>query len=311
MNVLVTGGAGFIGSHLIDRLLEKNHKVTCIDNFTLGNIENLQNALMSTEFELIEMDLLSKNELNTVFKKNSFEEVYHLAANSDIQKGIESTNRDLELTFQTTVNVLEAMRLNNVAKILFTSSPTVFGSHNNPLTEELTMKPESLYGAAKLASEAYIRAFSSLYNIQSWIIRLSNTVGERATHGILFDFLNKIKDNPDELIVLGDGTQSKPYMYVHELIDSIFFVMNKSNNLINVFNVGPKDEIQVSEIARIFLENFGQHQKIKYTGGKIGWKGDISNYSHNSQKINQLGWEAKLTSKEAIIKTVQKIKELS
>jgi UDP-glucose 4-epimerase len=277
----------------------------------LGNIENLQNALMSTEFELIEMDLLRKNELNTVFKKNSFEEVYHLASNSDIQKGIESTNRDLELTFQTTVNVLEAMRINNVAKILFTSSPTVFGSHNNPLTEELTMKPESLYGAAKLASEAYIRAFSSLYNIQSWIIRLSNTVGERATHGILFDFLNKIKDNPDELIVLGDGTQSKPYMYVHELIDSIFFVMNKSNNLINVFNVGPKDEIEVSEIARIFLENFGQHQKIKYTGGKIGWKGDISNYSHNSQKINQLGWEAKLTSKEAVIKAVQKIKELS
>jgi UDP-glucose 4-epimerase len=311
MNVLVTGGAGFIGSHLIDRLLEKNHKVTCIDNFTLGNIDNLQNALMSSEFELIEMDLLHKNELNTVFKKNSFEEVYHLAANSDIQKGIESTNRDLELTFQTTVNVLEAMRLNDVEKILFTSSSAVFGSHDNALTEDLTMKPESLYGAAKLSSEAYIRAFSTLYNIQSWIIRLSNTVGERLTHGILFDFLKKINTNRDELIVLGDGTQSKPYMYVHELIDSIFFVMNNSNSLINVFNVGPKDEVTVSEIASIFIENFGQNQKIKYTGGKIGWKGDISKYSQNSQKINQLGWEPKLTSKEAIIKTIQKIKQLN
>ena len=309
MKILVTGGAGFIGSHLVDRLLAKGKKVVCVDNFLLGKEEHLKNALMNEHFELHNFDLLEMDKLDALFNEEKFDIVYHLAANSDIQAGIESTNRDLELTFLLTYNVLECMRKHNVGKILFTSSPTIFGNHNVPLTENLPMKPESLYGASKLASEAYIRAFCALYGIQAWILRLSNMVGERTTHGILFDFINKVKNNPNELVVLGDGNQNKPYMYVHELIDCMFFVIENANQKINAFNVGPNDGVKVSEIAELFLKYFGTGQKIKYTGGKTGWKGDVPFYSHNSKKLNILGWEPKLSSKDAVNKAMIKMKQ--
>tara|TARA_B100001123_G_C15328718_1_gene1030468 strand:- start:2033 stop:2968 length:936 start_codon:yes stop_codon:yes gene_type:complete len=308
MKCLVTGGAGFIGSHLIDRLLANGEEVVCVDNLLLGKKENLSDASNNHFFQFYNFDLLNIKELDSLFKTENFKMVFHLAANSDIRAGIKSTNRDLQLTFLLTYNVLECMRKHNVDKILFTSSPTIFGNHNVPLSEDLPMKPESLYGASKLASEAYIRAFSALYGIQAWILRLSNMVGDRATHGILFDFLKKVKNNPNELIVLGDGNQNKPYMYVQELIDCMFFVINNSNQKINAFNVGPKDGVKVSEIAELFLEYFGTGQAIKYTGGETGWKGDVPFYSHNSKKLNALGWEPKFTSKGAVIKAIKKMK---
>ena len=308
MKCLVTGGSGFIGSHLVDRLLGRGNQVVCVDNFLLGKKEHLENALKNENFELHNFDLLEIDKLDTLFKEENFDFVYHLAANSDIRAGIESTNRDLQLTFMVTYNVLECMRKYNVSKILFTSSPTIFGNHNVALTEDLSMKPESLYAASKLAAEAYIRAFSALYGIRAWLLRLSNMVGERATHGILFDFMKKIKNNPKELIVLGDGNQEKPYMYVHELIDCMFFVIENSNQKINAFNVGPKDGVKVSEIAELFLKHFGTGQKIKYTGGKTGWKGDVPFYSHNSIKLNTLGWEPKLSSMDAVNKAMIKMK---
>jgi UDP-glucose 4-epimerase len=308
MNVLVTGGAGFIGSHLVDRLLAQGENVVCVDNFLLGNKNNLANALKNKAFQFYDFDLIDMGKLDSLFEKEKFDIIFHLAANSDIQAGIKSTNRDLQLTFLLTYNILECMRKYNVSKILFTSSPTIFGNHNVPLTEDLPMKPESLYGASKLAAEAYIRAFSALYRIQSWILRLSNMVGGRLTHGVLFDFLEKVKQNPDELIVLGDGNQQKPYMYVHELIDCMFFVLENANQQVNAFNVGPKDGVKVSEIAKLFLKYFGTGQKIKYTGGKTGWKGDVPFYSHNSIKLNSLGWKPKLSSKDAIIKAMLEMK---
>jgi len=309
MKILVTGGAGFIGSHLIDRLLVKGEEVVCIDNLLLGKKEFLKDAMKNEHFQFHNFDMLLMDKLDGIFKKEKFDFVYHLAANSDIQAGIASTNRDLQLTFKLTYNVLECMRRHNVGKILFTSSPTIFGNHNEPLTEELPMKPESLYGASKLASEAYIRAFSSLYGIQAWILRLSNMVGERSTHGILYDFVNKVKNNPNELVVLGDGNQNKPYMYVHELIDCMFFVINNAKKKINAFNVGPKDSVKVSEIAKLFLKHFGSGQKIRYTGGTTGWKGDVPFYSHNSIKLNTLGWEPILTSEDAVKKAIIKMKQ--
>tara|TARA_B100001996_G_C18645615_1_gene587278 strand:- start:670 stop:1605 length:936 start_codon:yes stop_codon:yes gene_type:complete len=309
MNTLVTGGAGFIGSHLVDKLLDNGHKVVCVDNFLLGTKDNLSDAMKSPMFKLYEFDLLDLKRLDLLFQKKNFDMVYHLAANSDIQRGIKSTDTDLNLTFLITYNVLECMRKHNTRKILFTSSPTVFGNHDVALTEDLPMKPESLYGASKLASEAYIRAFSTLYGIQSWVLRLSNMVGERTTHGILFDFVKKVKKNKEELIVLGDGNQFKPYMYVGELIDCMLFVVDNANKQFNIFNVGPKDGVKVSTIAKIFLEYFGEGQKIKYTGGLTGWKGDVPFYSHNSEKLNRLGWEPKLSSEAAIRKAVDRIKE--
>ena len=308
MNILVTGGAGFIGSHLVDSLLDKGDRVVCIDNFLLGTKENLNSAFNNSNFKLYEFDLIDLEQLNKVFIKEKFDFVYHLAANSDIKAGIKSTNRDLELTFLITYNVIECMRKNNVKKILFTSSPTVFGNHNVALTEDLPMKPESLYGASKLASEAYIQAFSALYGLQIWILRLSNMVGERVTHGILFDFLEKIENNNKELIVLGDGNQKKPYMYVHDLVDCMHFVIKNSSDRANIFNVGPKDGVEVSEIAKIFLKYFGSGQRISYTGGKTGWKGDVPFYNHNSEKLNSLGWKPKFSSKDAVETAIKKMK---
>tara|TARA_B100000676_G_C18024719_1_gene814893 strand:- start:836 stop:1771 length:936 start_codon:yes stop_codon:yes gene_type:complete len=309
MKVLVTGGAGFIGSHLVDFLLSKGNEVVCVDNLLLGNKENIEEANKNKMFEFHEFDLLDKYKLNSLFEINNFDRVYHLAANSDIQEGIKSTNRDLELTFLTTFNVLESMRINHVKELFFTSSPAIFGRHEVSLSENLEMNPESLYGASKLASEAYVKTFSSLYGIKSWILRLSNTVGERSTHGILYDFLNKLEKSDTELVVLGDGSQLKPYMYINELIECIFYVTENANDLINIFNVGPKDGIRVSRIAELSIEGFGSNQKIRYTGGETGWKGDIPFYSHDSKKLSNLGWDVKLTSEEAVIKAISMIKE--
>ena len=304
MKILVTGGAGFIGSHLVDRLLEKRQSVVCVDNLLLGRRDFLTNAMKNKNFTFYNFDLLDIDKLDKLFKEQQFDFIYHLAANSDIRAGVADTSTDLNLTFKLTYNILECMRVNKVNKILFTSSPTVFGDTDKPLTEDLPMKPESLYGASKLASEAYIRAFSSLYGFQSWMLRLSNMVGGRATHGILYDFVYKVQNNPNELIVLGDGKQCKPYMYVQELIDCIFFVVENATDQVNTFNVGPKDGARVSEIAKLFLKYFGKDHKIKYTGGKTGWKGDVPFYSHNSEKLNNLGWAPKLSSIEAVEKAV-------
>ena len=309
MKVLVTGGAGFIGSHLVDSLLSKGNEVVCVDNLLLGNKENIEEANKNKMFEFHEFDLLDKYKLNSLFEINNFDRVYHLAANSDIQEGIKSTNRDLELTFLTTFNVLESMRINHVKEFFFTSSPAIFGRHEVSLSENLEMNPESLYGASKLASEAYVKTFSSLYGIKSWILRLSNTVGERSTHGILYDFLHKLEKSDTELVVLGDGSQLKPYMYVNELIECIFYVTENANDLINIFNVGPKDGIRVSRIAELSIEGFGSNQKIRYTSGETGWKGDIPFYNHDSKKLRNLGWDVKLTSEEAVIKAISMIKE--
>ena len=307
MKVLVTGGAGFIGSHLVDRLLENGYKVVCIDNLSLGRKEFLSNSMDNNNFSFYEFDLLDIDSLKHIFLKYSFDMIFHLAANSDIRAGIDSTDRDLKLTFLLTYNVLECMRLYEVEKILFTSSPAVFCSHGTSLTEDLAMRPESLYGASKAASESYISAFSSLFGTKAWILRLSNMVGNRATHGILYDFSKKIKNNPNELIVLGDGNQNKPYMHVHELIDCMFFLLKNANDDLNIFNVGPSDSVKVSEIANMFLKDFGTGQVIKYLGGKGGWKGDVPFYSHNSIKLNVLGWAPKLSSREAVEKSIKEM----
>ena len=195
MKILVTGGAGFIGSHLVDRLLDNDHEIVCIDNLILGKEEFLLDAKKNKNFCFYKEDLLDINYLKDVFSENSFDMVFHLAANSDIKAGVETTDRDLNLTFLLTYNVLECMRLFDVKEIMFTSSPAIFGNHETSLSEDLPMRPESLYGASKLASESYIRAFSSLFGIKAWILRLSNMVGSRSTHGILYDFLCKIKNN--------------------------------------------------------------------------------------------------------------------
>lgn len=305
--ILVTGGAGFIGSHLIDRLLEEGNQVFCIDNFILGNLENLKKAKNNRFFKLYNADLLDLEVIDQIFNREDFDIVYHLAANSDVKEGALTTSRDLNLTFMTTYNVLECMKKYKVKKLIFTSTPAVFGNKSQALVEEMTANPESLYGASKLASEFFIKTFSNLYGINCWIVRLSNIVGERSTHGVIHDFLIKIDSNKNELNVLGDGNQSKPYMYVKDIVDAIIFIFKNAAERINVYNVGPKDSTKVSKIAEILLEEYGAKRKIVYGTNKFGWKGDVPYYTYNANKLQKLGWKTKYDSTEAVRVAIRNI----
>ena len=219
MKVLVTGGAGFIGSHLVDRLLAKGDKVVCVDNFLLGKKEHLKNALGSERFRMYAFDLMELEKLDEMFREEKFDMVYHLAANSDIKLGHSKIRRDLDNTFLTTFNVLACMKEHDVKEILFASSSAVYGELNEPLSESSgPLFPISLYGASKLASEAYISGFRENYGMKAWIIRFPNVIGWRLTHGVIYDFLNRLEVNKSELLVLGDGKQQKPYLYIDDLI---------------------------------------------------------------------------------------------
>ena len=309
MKILVTGGAGFIGSHLVDRLLERNNRVVCVDNFILGRREHLKDAMENPNFSLHELDLLELDKLDELFNQENFDAVFHLAANSDIRAGTESTERDLKLTFMTSYHVLECMQRYDVKKILFASTGAIFGDQEERLKEESVALPESLYGASKLASEAFIYAFSGLYDIQAWICRFPNVVGDRSTHGIIFDLLEKLDRDPANLEVLGDGKQSKPYMYVHELIQALLYIFENADEKINIFNIGPSDQTSVAEIAQLVLEGYGAKQKIMYTGGTQGWKGDVPRYEYDTQKLQKLGWGPPTTSFEAVRLAVRKVIE--
>jgi len=309
LTALVTGGAGFIGSHLVDRLLEAGYRVVCVDNFVLGRREHLQKAAEHADFLLEELDLLDLPGLDRLFSSETPDIVFHLAANSDIREGTKSTDRDLQLTFMTTYNVLECMRRHGIRRLFFTSTPAIFGEHDEALHEHTSVRPESLYGASKLSAEAFIMAFSGLYDMQAWICRLSNIVGERSTHGIILDLLEKLTSNTSELEVLGDGTQTKPYMYFHEIVEAFMFIIAHSDDRLNIFNIGPRDTTTVAEIAEIVLELAGDGQRIAYTGGDRGWKGDVPLYSYQPSKLEALGWPPPMTSTQAVRTAVTRIIE--
>ena len=308
MNILVTGGAGFIGSHLIDYLIKEGHNVTCVDDLSLGREKNIKHQKGRANFKFIKMNILNKNKLDKVFKGNGFECVFHFVANSDISRGSKYINVDLEKTLQTTLDVLDCMKKNNVRKIVFASSSAIYGELNKVLNEDTgPLFPISFYGAAKLSSEAYISVFCANYGIKAWIFRFPNVVGERATHGVIYDFINKLKKNPKELVILGDGKQNKPYMYVKDLVEGIIFAWKNSNESINYFNLGVESLTTVTRIAEIVVEEMGlKNVKFRYTGGKRGWVGDIPTYRFDISKINKLGWKSNLkTSDEAIRKAVR------
>ncbi len=307
MNILITGGAGFIGSHLCDALLSEQHKVTVVDNLILGRIENISHLSDNENFKFIKEDLLNMEQLRSIFKENAFEMVYHLAANSDIQKGGADPDVDYQLTFKTTYNVLQCMKEFDVKKLFFASTSAIYGETTENLYENFgPLQPVSNYGAGKLASEAFISAFSATYNIQTWITRFPNVVGERFTHGVIFDFINRLKTNPIELTVLGNGEQNKPYLYVKDLVEGILFVCNNTHERFNVYNLGSYSRTKVKEIAQMVIEEMGLNAEIKFTGGDRGWIGDVPEFKYDLSKINDLGWEAKINSNDSVRIAIQK-----
>jgi UDP-glucose 4-epimerase len=308
MRILVTGGAGFIGSHLCDKLIDNHHEIVVVDNLILGRIENIEHLIGRKLFRFIQEDLLNFEKLKKIFSDGQFEMVFHMAANSDIQKGGNNPEIDYNLTFNTSFNVLQCMRHFGVKKLFFASTSAIYGETYNSLSENYgPLLPVSNYGASKLASEAFISAFSASYNIQTWIARFPNVVGERFTHGIIYDFINRLRTNHEILSVLGDGEQNKPYMYVKDLVDGILFICENSSQNYNVYNLGSDSRTKVREIAKMVIEEMGLDSEIKYTGGDRGWPGDVPEFKYDLSKIHSLGWRAKYTSNESLRIAIKKV----
>ncbi len=304
---LITGGAGFIGSHLCDRLLKDGCRVTALDDLSLGREEFLARAREKPDFRFIRGDILETGFLDSVFKDEEFDGIFHLAANSDIQAGGRETDRDLKLTFLTTFKVLEAMRRFSVKKIVFASSSAIYGPVKGKISENYgPLRPASFYGAAKLAGEAFITAFITHFQMRAWIFRFPNVVGNRLTHGVVYDFIGKLRRDPTRLHILGDGKQSKPYLHVDDLIEAMLFCFRKQRANYNCVNVGVPSETSVKRIAEIIIEEMGlAGVNFQYSGGSEGWIGDVPRYQYDLSLIEKLGWKAKFTSEGAIRKAVR------
>lgn len=305
MKFIITGGAGFIGSNLVDRLLADGHHVTAIDNFSTGQRRFLESALTHPSFKLFEIDLLNLDALKQVFAGGEL--VFHLSANADVRFGTEQPRRDLEQNTIATYNVLEAMRANGIKKIAFSSTGSVYGDAEVIPTPENAPFPiqTSLYGASKLAGEGLIAAYSEGFGFQVYIFRFVSILGERYTHGHVFDFYNKLKTDPSRLHVLGNGKQRKSYLYIQDCIDAMLIVVNKATDKVNIFNLGVDSYCQVNDSIDWICNELGVIPKLEYAGGDRGWIGDNPFIHLDTKKIQSLGWKPKVSIREGVIKTVE------
>jgi UDP-glucose 4-epimerase len=297
----VTGGAGFIGSHLVDRLMDEGNVVTIYDNLVSGRKEWIKHHFGKENFRFFHADLLDFATLKEAMQGHEF--TWHFGANSDIPGGNKVTDLDLKNGTIATHNVLEAMRQNGIHKIVFPSSATVYGDAPPVALSESfgPLLPISLYGAAKLACEGLISAYCHLFNMQAWIFRFGNVLGVRMGHGVIYDFIQKLRKNPKEFEILGDGNQEKNYFLVEDCIEGMLFALLHSDNQCDVFNLGCESTVKVSAIAQIVVEEMGlKDVKFRYTGGRRGWLGDAPFVIYNVSKIKKLGWEAKHSSAEAV-----------
>lgn len=309
IHYFVSGGAGFIGSNLVDRLLNLGNEVTIYDNFSTGNHEFIQKNINNPSLHLIQGDLLDRECLSFAMKRCDF--VFHLAANADVRFGTEHPSKDLQQNTFATFNVLEAMRENNINKIAFSSTGSVYGEALIFPTPENAPFPiqTSLYGASKLACEGLIQAYCEGFDFQSWIFRFVSILGERYTHGHVFDFYKQLLADPTQLKILGNGHQRKSYLYVQDCIDAIFCAIKNSNEKINIYNLGTDEYCEVNNSISWICEHIGVSPELHYTGGERGWIGDNPFIFLDCSKIHSLGWKPKYTIKEGIIKTLDYLKK--
>lgn len=303
--VVVTGCAGFIGSNLVDRLLAVGYKVIGLDNFSTGQQRFLCDALEHSNFRLMETDLLNIDELKSAFAGS--EAVFHLAANADVRFGTEHPRKDLEQNTIVTYNVLEAMRVNCIKKIVFSSTGSVYGEAPVVPTPEDGPFPiqTSLYGASKAAGEGLITAYCEGFGFQSWIFRFVSILGERYTHGHVFDFYQNLKADPTSLTILGNGKQRKSYLYVHDCIDAILLAVEKATEKVNIFNLGVDGYCEVNDSISWICKELGVHPTLEYSGGDRGWIGDNPFIFLDTKKIQSLGWKPKFCIRDGVVKTVE------
>ena len=303
---LVTGGAGFIGSHLVDALVNDGHRVRVFDNFSSGREEFLFHHKDSGMVEIHRADLLDLEAVKKSMKGVGM--VHHLAANPDIRLGTEVTDTDLKQGTLATYNVLEAMRMEGVSRISFSSSSAIYGEAEQMPTPEAygPVMPISLYGASKLGSEALITAWAGTFGAEAWIHRFANIVGPRGTHGVIFDFIHKLKRDPGRLEVLGNGMQEKSYMSAEDCVKAMVHLIGHCDKKVNLYNLGTGDTCSVRRIAEIVVEESGiEGVSIEYTGGDRGWAGDVPKTSLEVSRLLETGFEPNLASEEAIRHTAR------
>lgn len=304
MNYFVTGGAGFIGSNLVDRLLADGHHVTVFDNFSTGQRQFLADAAKNKQFALVEGDLLDTQLLNRAVAGHDF--VFHLAANADVRFGTHHPDRDLKQNTIATFNVLEAMRANRVTRIGFSSTGSVYGEPDLFPTPETAPFPiqTSLYAASKVAGEGLISAYAAGFGFQACIFRFVSILGERYTHGHVFDFYAKLLANPHEIEVLGNGKQRKSYLYVQDCIDAIFTVVAEATEPVTVVNLGADEYCMVDDSLGWICERLGLNPRRNYSGGQRGWIGDSPFIFLDTARLMSYGWRQKVSIRDAVVRTL-------
>ncbi len=305
MRVFVTGAAGFIGSHMVDRLLAAGHSVVGFDNMSTGQRRFLAGALGHPEFSFHQADLLDRTSLAQAME--GAELVVHFAANADVRFGTEHPRKDLDQNTIATWNVLESMREQGSKRIVFSSTGSVYGEPDIFPTPETCPFPlqTSLYGASKLAAEGLIQAYCEGFGLQGYIFRFVSILGERYSHGHVFDFYQQLAEHPEHLHVLGNGQQKKSYLYVQDCIDGILAAIERANDKVNIFNLGTDEYCKVNDSIGWICEHLGLRPKFTYSGGERGWVGDSPFILLDCSRIRALGWRPRLTIKQAVLATIE------
>lgn len=305
MKAFITGGAGFIGSNIADKLLEKGYDVTVYDNFSTGQRLFVEHNLKNKKYKLIEADVLDLAKLTHSMQGHDV--VFHFQANADVRGGIKNTRIDFQQNIIATHNVLEAMKVTGIKKILFSSSATVYGEPEIfPTPENISPLQTSIYGASKYSGEALIQAYCEYFGIKSNIFRFVSFIGKRYTHGVIFDFMKKLYQNPEKLLILGDGKQKKSYLHVEDGVNAILTAFEKSTEKVNIYNLGNVEYINVVDLADIIVNEMGlKNVKYEFSGGERGWIGDSPFVHLDVSKIMSLGWKPKYKIPDAIRDTVR------
>ncbi|MEQ1948697.1 MAG: SDR family oxidoreductase [Bryobacteraceae bacterium] len=310
----ITGVAGFIGSHLAERLIAEGHRVSGVDDFSLGRIENIAAVHGHGRFFFVRGDVSDTAQVTRILQDATEwgakpDVVWHMAANSDIAAGVADATVDFRKTLQTTFATLQASKTAGVRRFALASTSAVYGERHDVMTEDSgPLLPISNYGAAKLASEALVSAAAETFLERIWIFRFPNVIGSRMTHGALYDFRNRLRQGSESLSVLGDGTQTKPYLHVSELVDAIRWIASNAEDRRNVYNIGPEGPgTKVSLLAEKIIARISPGTAIVYSGGDRGWVGDVPRFTYSTRKLAALGWGPKLTSDEAVLRAIEEI----